>query len=146
MAMGTRIRHFRNKRCMTMKTLGAKVGFLEASADIRIAQYENESRTPKQDLILKLADALNVSPQALTVPDIDSDLSLLYTLFAIEDMHGITIERKEDNETALILAPRQGKTCTAFQYMLAEWAEQAYIFYNGEITQEEYDQWRYNYS
>ena len=52
MAIGERIRFFRNLRGMTQKYLGTVVGFPEKTADIRMAQYESGSRTPK--LILNL--------------------------------------------------------------------------------------------
>ena len=40
MAIGERIRFFRNLRGMTQKYLGQLVGFSAATADIRMAQYE----------------------------------------------------------------------------------------------------------
>ena len=36
------------------------VGFDEKSADVRIAQYESGTRTPKQALVEQLAEALDV--------------------------------------------------------------------------------------
>ena len=48
------------------------VGFSEKTADIRMAQYEKGTRTPKEDLTRRLAEVLEVSPHALDVPDIDS--------------------------------------------------------------------------
>ena len=43
-----------------MKQLGQQMVFSPASADVRIAQYENDSRTPKPELIRKLADVLPI--------------------------------------------------------------------------------------
>ena len=85
MAIGERIRFFRNLRGMTQKYLGQLVGFSAATADIRMAQYEAGKRTPKADLIEKLAYYLEISPQALTAPDIDSYYGLMHTLFVLED-------------------------------------------------------------
>ena len=81
MAIGERIRFFRILRGMTQKYLGMTVGFPEKSADVRLAQYENGSRSPKADLTASLAEVLDVSPQALSVPDIDSYTGLMHTLF-----------------------------------------------------------------
>ena len=39
-----------------------------------------------------LAHALDVSPLALTGPDIDSDIGLMHTLFALEDTYGLRVE------------------------------------------------------
>ena len=41
MAIGERIRFFRNLRGMTQKYLGQVIGFPEKTADIRMAQYES---------------------------------------------------------------------------------------------------------
>ena len=65
MAIGERIRFFRNLRGMTQKYLGIKLGFSERTADIRMAQYEAGTRTPKASMVESLAYVLEVSPQAL---------------------------------------------------------------------------------
>ena len=108
MAIGERIRFFRNLRGMTQKYLGQVVGFPEKTADIRMAQYESSSRTPKAELTENLADALGVSPLALSVPDIDSYLGLMHTLFTLEDRYGLTVETGE-NGVSLRVDPRKGK-------------------------------------
>ena len=51
MAIGKRIRFFRNRKGMTQKQLGEILGFLGKTSDVRMAQYESEARTPKQDLV-----------------------------------------------------------------------------------------------
>ena len=56
MAIGERIRFFRNLQGITQKQLGIFVGFSESTADVRMAQYESGSRGPKADLIKKLAN------------------------------------------------------------------------------------------
>ncbi len=90
MAIGERIRFIRNLRGMTQKYLGTLVGFPEKTADIRMAQYEAGTRTPKESLTKALASALEVSPLALNTPDIDTYLGLMHTLFALEDRYGLT--------------------------------------------------------
>ena len=62
MAIGERIRFFRNKKGVTQKYLGQVVGFPERSADVRMAQYETGSRTPKADLTRTLAGFLKCPP------------------------------------------------------------------------------------
>ena len=107
MAIGERIRFFRNLRGMTQKYLGQAVGFPEKTADIRMAQYESGSRTPKAELTENLAGALGVSPLALSVPDIDSYLGLMHTLFALEDIYGMKID-KLDDEVCIRLDKNRG--------------------------------------
>ena len=144
MAIGERIRFFRNLRGMTQKYLGTVVGFPEKTADIRMAQYESGSRTPKADLTESLAGVLGVSPLALSVPDVDSYLGLMHTLFALEDRYGLTIEKGE-NGVSMRVDPRKGKDATELSEMLNAWAEQAEKYHNGDISREDYDKWRYNY-
>ncbi len=71
------------------------MGFPEKSADVRLAQYETGARTPKADLTASLANALDVSPQALAVPDIDSYIGLMHTLFTLEDRYGLKIDEAD---------------------------------------------------
>ena len=144
MAIGERIRFFRNLRGMTQKYLGQMVGFPEKTADIRMAQYESGSRSPKAELTENLAGALGVSPLALSVPGIDSYLGLMHTLFTLEDRYGLTVETSETG-VSLRVDPRKGKDAAELFEMLTEWAEQAEKYRNGKINREDYDKWRYNY-
>ena len=144
MAIGERIRFFRNMKGITQKYLGQVVGFPENSADVRMAQYETGSRTPKADLTKTLADYFGVSTDALTVPDIDTDIGLMHTLFALEDIRGLTIG-EIDGEICLRLDKSRGTTYWAMFEMLSAWAEQARKLEAGEITKEDYDRWRYTY-
>ena len=144
MAIGERIRFFRNMKGITQKYLGQMVGFPESSADVRMAQYETGSRTPKADLTRTLAGFFDISTNALTVPDIDTDIGLMHTLFALEDIRGLTIG-EIDGEICLRLDKSRGTTYRAMFEMLSAWAEQARKLEAGEITKEDYDRWRYNY-
>lgn len=100
MAIGERIHFFRNLRGITQKQLGMIIGFPEKSADVRIAQYENGSRKPKEDVTSALATALAVSEHALNVPNIDSTEGLMHTLFVLEDTYGLYVD-KTDKEVCL---------------------------------------------
>ena len=144
MAIGERIRYFRHLRKMKLKELGMRMGFPEKSADVRMAQYEAETRTPKAELTAALAHVLDVSPQALTVPDIDSDLGLMHTLFALEDTYGLRVE-EADGEICLGVDVSRGPRAASLREMLCVWREQAAKLETGEITREEYDRWRYHY-
>jgi len=89
-----------------------------------MAQYESGSRTPKAELTESLAGALGVSPLALSVPDIDSYLGLMHTLFTLEDRYGLTVETGE-NGVSLRVDPRKGKDAAELSEMLVAWAQQA---------------------
>ena len=144
MAIGERIRFFRNLRGMTQKYLGQVVGFPEKTADIRMAQYESGSRTPKAELTESLAGALGVSPLALSVPDIDSYLGLMHTLFALEDIYGLKID-KLDDEVCIRLDKNRGTSYISLLERFTAWQKEAEKYRNGEISKEEYDHWCYTY-
>ena len=142
MAIGERIHYFRLKQGMTQKYLGQAVGFPEKSADVRLAQYETGTRTPKADLTAALAQVLDVSPQALAVPDIDSYIGLMHTLFTLEDVYGLTVN-EADGEVCLKVNKGKGKDAAELLKMLCAWKSQTDQLKAGEITQEDYDRWRY---
>ena len=140
MAIGERIHFFRTLRGMTQMALG----FPEKSADVRLAQYENGSRTPKADVTTALADVLDVSPKALDVPDIDSFTGLMHTFFTLEDRYGFEV-CESDGEVHLRVRIQKGRDAAELHRMLSAWGAVAARLKAGEITQEEYDRWRYYY-
>lgn len=144
MAIGERIRFFRNRKGMTQKYLGMALGFPEKSADVRMAQYESGDRTPKEDLTKTLAFAFDVSPQALTVPDIDSFTGLLHTFFALEDIYGLKI-KKSDGRIYFSFDESTYLKHENLLKMFFAWAAESEKLERGEITKEEYDRWRYKY-
>ena len=144
MAIGERIHFFRILRGMTQKYLGTIVGFPERSADVRLAQYETGTRKPKAELTAALAQALDVSPHALDVPDIDSYIGLMHTLFTLEDLYGLTVS-EADGEVCLKVNKDKGKDAAELLKMLYAWKEQADKLNAEEIDREQYDQWRYHY-
>ena len=143
MAIGERIRFIRNLRGMTQKYLGTLVGFPAKTADIRMAQYEAGTRTPKADLTKALADVLDVSPMALNVPDIDSYFGLMHTLFALEDLYGLKTNIADGEVTLRFDASNMADR--SLSEMVTAWAEQAAKYKSGEISKEEYDKWRYRF-
>ena len=144
MAIGERIHFFRLMRGMTQKYLGTAVGFPERSADVRLAQYETGTRKPKAELTSALAQALDGAPQALDVPDIDSYIGLMHTLFTLEDIYGLTVS-ETDGEVCLKVNKDKGKDAAELLKMLYAWKEQADKLSADEIDREQYDQWRYHY-
>lgn len=67
-SFGRKIKHLRQKNHLTQKELGIALGFPESYADVRIAQYESDSRTPRNDLVKLFAATLGVPVEILTVP------------------------------------------------------------------------------
>lgn len=80
-SLGQRLKFVRKYRCMTQKELGILLGYPEDQADIRIAQYENNSRKPKTKTIEKLASVLDVSTAVFSTTICSSREDLLQSLF-----------------------------------------------------------------
>ena len=135
-ANGERIRFFRKRSGMSQKGLGIAAGLNPASADVRIAQYESGNRRPKPALVSVLARALGVSAEALTVPEIRSSTELMQLLFYLEDVYGLTVADKDDEVCICFGAG-------AVSEPVREWLRMAERLRSGEITQDEYDHWRY---
>ena len=63
-----KLKYLRQKNHLPQKELGIAVGFPESCADVRIAQYENDSRTPTEELMKLFASTLRVPLDFFTVP------------------------------------------------------------------------------
>ena len=144
MAIAERIHFFRTRQNMTQKQLGMEIGFPEKSADVRMAQYETGARSPKADVTEALAQALEVSPQALNVPNIDSYTGLMHTLFVLEDLYGVHVD-EADGEICLKVNVHANRDAAMLHEMLCAWHEEVKKQEAGTITQDDYDNWRYHY-
>ena len=145
MAINERIRFFRNLKGITQKQLGIVAGFPENTADVRMAQYEAGTRTPKSDLVKTLSDVLGVSTMALTVPNIESAEGLMHTLFVLEDLYGLKVS-EFDGDVCLRVDPTKSKDAEKLYAMLCDWQNLSLAKERREISQDEYDKWRYNFS
>ena len=143
MAIGERIHFFRTRNNLTQKALGQMIGFDEKSADVRIAQYESGTRSPKENLVSLLSQTFGISSEALTVPNIDSYTGLMHTLFALEDLYGLKIG-EIDGEVCLRL-DKSSKSYLQLLSLFESWNKQSSSLQSGEISKAEYDHWRYTY-
>lgn len=109
-----------------------------------MAQYESEARVPKIDLVKEIAQVFDVSTRAINVPDIDTYLGLMHTLFALEDMYELKI-KEADGQPCLYLDHSVSAPVSLVEDMFYVWLQQAQKLENGEISKEEYDEWRYRY-
>ena len=125
MAVGDRIKRARNLRGMTQKELGIAIGFEEKSADIRIAQYESNTRTPKEELLRKIAEVFEL------------------------DEHYPGTRLYEVTDTTDPDFPEK-HMAVSFRYrllddFLKEWQLRKKQLREGEITKEEYLEWKLNW-
>ena len=143
MAIGERIKRMRNFRNLTQKDLGIAIGFAPSTADVRIAQYETGKRTPKEKYVEDIATVLNIAPEALKVPDIENYYGVMQTLFTLEDLYGLRVG-EIDGEICLKI-DRDSRAFLMMFNSFSMWHNEVKKMKQGEITREEYDNWRYRY-
>ncbi|MCR4801938.1 MAG: helix-turn-helix domain-containing protein [Lachnospiraceae bacterium] len=85
MTVGERIKKIRIFRKMTIDELGAALGFEGKNMSVRVSQYETGDRIPREDMILRLADALNCNYKALSDYGSGSAEDIIETLFWLEE-------------------------------------------------------------
>lgn len=144
-AISKRIRFFRKLRGMTQKRLGLAVGFPEKTADVRVAQYEIDARGPKAALRERFAVALDISVNALAIPDVETPAGLMHTLFVLEDIYGFQIVDSPEGLCLRLNEPAL-PPCGQLRLALQTWYTFRLEMEAGILPKTEYDQWRYNYS
>ena len=117
------------------------VGFPERTVYIRLAQYESGT---KVELTKEIVKTLDVSQAALDVPNIESYIGLMHTLFALEDLYGFRIDMLND-EVCIRLDKNSGIEYLKKVKLFTAWQKEADKFRKEEITKEEYERWRYRY-
>ena len=145
MAVGDRIKRVRQFRGLTQKELGKLVGFDEKTADIRIAQYESNTRKPKEELLIKIADALEINFRSLYEPYNYAAEDVMFTLFDLDEHYRITIHDVPDEEY-----PDETHKAVQFNYFLLdeffeEWALRKKELTEGIISKSEYMECKLNW-
>ena len=172
MTVGERIKKIRIFRKMTMDEFGAALGFEGKSMSVRIAQYETGARVPKADMLAKIAEVLQCNYKALDDYSLGAAEDIIETLFWLEEstspatgkhfpeyqapgnlirLSAMTPVIKDadvkltynDNEYMASGAP----VAVTFEYglvndFLLEWNEMKNKLETGEITPNEYFEWK----
>lgn len=143
MTTGEKIKKIRLVRGMTQKELGEKVGL----TDVRIRQYELNNRTPKEDLLRKIAEVLKVNYYALCEPRWNSMEELVFTLFELEEQNRLRLQLLLDNsengqqkEVGIVFEEEK------LQEFLKEWLIRKENLQEGEMEEKEYEEWKRNWS
>ena len=168
MKIGEKIKRVRLHRHMKQRESGELVGFTDDAAN-RIAQYESGFRVPKEDMVKKIAAALNVAECALLEPDTGNLEGIMETLFWLdEDMPDVLrcsltmpfdkIQAEADsNIVPIIHTNARTSPFNAQPTML--WSENdllnclfntyavmQYRYHTGKITHEKYFEWKLQWS
>ena len=149
MKIGVRIRQIRQHRHMTQRELGEKIGLGKNGAN-RIAQYEMGYRTPKRDQLNKIAYALNVPEETLSLEADETLQALLHNLLWLDQDDTTLIELSLRNkENCLRPCKQTQKGCVAIvihdkavQNFLRDWRTEKSLLEAGAITQEDYFDWK----
>ncbi len=145
MAIGDRIKRIRNFRGLTQKQFGMLIGFDEKTADIRVAQYESGTRTPKEDLLQKMAEALDVNYRSLYEPTLYAAEDIMYTLFELDEHYTTAVHDIPDEEY-----PEKSHKAVQFKSnllddFLSEWQQRKKDLADGIISKAEYTEWKLNW-
>ena len=97
-SIGQRLKFVRRFRRLTQKELGLLMGYSEKTADVRIAQYEKNARTPNAETTAKLAEVLKVSPVVFSPTICASREDLLQSMY-----YELQLDTLGDKKTALFL-------------------------------------------
>ncbi|WP_418664873.1 helix-turn-helix domain-containing protein [Anaerobutyricum hallii] len=79
---------------LTQKAVGERVGFSIGTQDSRIRKYEKDMMAPKEDIRIKIAEALDIDMSALNDIDIQTEEDAIRILFYLEEKYGLEITKR----------------------------------------------------
>jgi len=148
MAIGERIKRIRNLRKLTQKELGLAIGFDDNTADVRVAQYESGTRTPKEDMLNKIAEVLDVNYRSLYEPTLYAAEDVMYKLFELDEHynHLQILNMADESSTS---TSKSSKAVSFNSHLLdeffEEWQERKKDLADGIISKVEYMEWKLNW-
>ncbi|MFY9379877.1 MAG: helix-turn-helix transcriptional regulator [Acutalibacteraceae bacterium] len=134
MISSEKLKKLRLLRKLTQKELAIKSDLTDSA----IRNYELGYRSPNRDQLIKIADALDCDVSALIDYSPISNFQFMQILFDYEDILKIR-PLVEDSTRGLISHDMD------FNDFLLEWDEMRKKHYNGEISDEEFDDWKLSY-
>ena len=139
--IGERIRFVRTFIGMSQTELAGKIGLgANENGRTRISQYENGKRVPKEELLEKISDALDVDSLYLSTKVHTHALDIAFDLLDWDNVEPIEITRCEDGDGVLIKYDD-----FMFKNFFKEWAEKQAALKEGKITKEQYIEWKINF-
>lgn len=159
MTVGEKIRKIRIFRGLTQKELAEKVNQI----DVRIREYEANKHMPRESKLQELADALNISVNALKEHNDGSATDILETLFWLEEkspcIELYPAEKIYDNNDNWLIKAyyndseySYGKQPIGITFLngllndyMIEWMLRKRELENHQITRDEYFEWKINW-
>ena len=143
--IGSKIKKIRTLRKMTMKDLGLAVGFPKSSADVRIAQYESDARAIKPALLERIAFALNVNMDFLGAPEPLMPTTFMQILLNTDESNSVRFHEEEYTDLLGYKCIRLSMSHPLLNPAFMEWNKIKKALDRGEITLEQYHEWRMNW-
>ena len=134
MISGEKLKKLRLLRELTQKELAIKSGLTDSA----IRNYELGYRSPNKDQLIKIAEALACDVSALIDHTPISNFEFMQILFDYEE--DLKIRPLIEDSTIGVLSHDM-----TFNDFLIEWDEMRKKHYNGEITDEEFEDWKLSY-
>jgi len=139
MTIGEKIKKHRLKKKLSQKQLAVMTGMSEPA----IRNYELGNRTPSDTQLEKIAGALGISLFSLADPNFDSYISVMHSLFALEDDYGLHAEIIDG--TLCMRFTGKGTDSHTMMENIEEWADVYGKYQNGDIDKEHYQEWKASY-
>lgn len=134
--MGARIRRYRNEGSMTQRELADEVGLTESA----IRNYERDIRTPSDQQIERIAEALDVSADSIREIGVSGARGALEVLFRYEKELGFMPVVTSDG-VAVVPDPSKKGSQKAAQALKA-WKRMRDQLVDGEIDEDDYEAWK----
>lgn len=128
--VGKRIRYYRVQKGYTQKELATRSHLSEPA----IRNYELGNRTPSKKHIEAIANALDISYYAIAELNLEIDLSIIHTLFLLEERIGLHPKKIDDK---IVLE------CSNLDFdYIKNWYDAYSKNQSGEYTEEDYTAWK----
>lgn len=137
MTIGEKIKRARKAAEMTQGELAGKVGRSRTA----IANYETGKRTPDEETLCAIADALGVLPETLKDRELDTVRDVIDALLQMEEA-GFGLEPVETKDGIVIAIDADAPHAPRIAMALEKWNEQRKALKGGDISQVEYALWR----
>lgn len=134
MISGEKLKKLRLLRELTQKELAIKSGLTDSA----IRNYELGYRSPNKDQLIKIAQVLDCDISALIDHTPISNFEFMQILFDYEE--DLKIRPIVEDSTIGLLSHDMN-----LNDFLTEWDEMRKKHYNGEVTDEEFDDWKLSY-
>lgn len=134
MNTGGNIRRCRKMRGMTQGELAERVGLTEGA----IRHYESGIRAVKPELLPQIAEAMGVSEAALKDYRVETCADLIGVFLQMEVEYGL---RPTGDGMGLSIDPK-AEHSPKLAHALKVWAQKRQKLSEGEITHEEYEEWK----